>query len=139
MRSRRASASNGILNRRMRFSHETVLLAILAVIALWIVVSLVQTLSLNGSLNRQAAELHQENAALKATNDGYHRDMNAVSSGAAAEEEARKDGYARGTEKLVIIGTPPSPTPAPTPRPAAHHGADGPLPDLWHWITRAKN
>ena len=139
MRPRRASASNGIVDKRLRLSHQTFLLAAMAIFGLWMVGSLFQELSLNQSLSQQAASLHDQNAALRTTNDAYRKDIGAVTSGAASEEEARKDGYARGTEKLVIIGTPPSPTPAPTARPAAHHSSDGPLTALWRLVTRAGN
>jgi len=49
------------------------------------------------------------------TNDGYRTDIAVVSSGAAAEEEARKNGYARSNEKLYVLTTPPPATPAPSP------------------------
>ncbi|HEY4024784.1 MAG TPA: septum formation initiator family protein [Candidatus Dormibacteraeota bacterium] len=113
MRQRRASASNGILDKRVRLSHQTFLLAAMAVIGLWMVGSLAQEISLNQSLSRQSADLRDRNAALRATNDQYRKDIAAVSSGAAAEEEARKDGYARSDEKLYLIATPPPATPAP--------------------------
>ena len=118
MRHRRASASNGILDQRVRLSHQTFLLAAMAVIGLWMVGSLVQEVSLNQSLSRQSADLRDRNASLRATNDEYRKDIAAVSSGAAAEEEARKDGYARSDERIYLIGTPPPPTPAPA---AAKH------------------
>ena len=107
MRPRRASASNGIVDKRVRFSHQTFLLAAIAVFGLWMLGSLVQELTLNQSLIQQAAQVRNQNAALASTNDAYRKDISAVSSGAAAEEEARKDGYARGNEKLYLVGTPP--------------------------------
>jgi cell division protein FtsB len=136
MRPRRASASNGIVNKRVRLSHETLLLGGMALAGLWMVGSLLQELSLNHSLGRQAATLRQQNAALESTNDGYRKDIGAISSGAAAEEEARKDGYARSDERLYIIATPPPPTPAPAPRRAASSGsASNPIQWLWHLLT----
>lgn len=113
MRPRRASASNGIVDKRVRFSHQTFLLALMAVFALWMVGSLFQELSLNQSLNQQAASLRDQNAALRTTNDSYRKDIGAVTSGAAAEEEARKDGYARSGEKLYVVATPRPAQPAP--------------------------
>jgi cell division protein FtsB len=126
MRPRRASASNGIVDRRVRLSHQTLLLAAMAVACLWMVGSLVQGLALNHSLNDQAAALRDQNAALATTNDEYSRDIAAVSSGAAAEEEARKDGYARSDEKLYLIATPPPPTPPPA-KPKHAGSSAGPL------------
>ncbi|SRR6266566_7195013 len=138
MRPRRASASNGTVNQRVRLSQQTVLLGATAVAALWMVGSLLQEVTLNQSLSRQAATLRDQNAALQQTNDGYRRDIGAISSGAAGEEEARKDGYARKDEKLYIIATPPPPTAAPAARPrsrAAPGGAGNPLEPLWRLVT----
>lgn len=113
MRARRASASNGIVDKRVRLSHQTFILAAMAVFGLWMLGSLFQELSLNQSLSRQAADLQNQNGALASTNGAYRRDINAVTSGAAAEEEARKDGYARSNEKLYLVATPPPSTPVP--------------------------
>ena len=116
----------------MRLSHQTFLLAAMAVFALWMVGSLVQELSLNQSLSQQAASLHDQNAALRTTNDAYRKDIGAVTSGAAAEEEARRDGYARSNEKLYVVATPPpaNPVPAASKKPAS--GPGNPLDALRH-------
>jgi hypothetical protein len=114
MRPRRASASNGIVDKRVRLSHETFLLAAMALFGLWMVGSLFQELSLNQSLSHQAVTLRDQNAALRSTNADYRKDIGSVTSGAAAEEEARKDGYARSNEKLYLVATPPPTTPPPT-------------------------
>lgn len=113
MRPRRASASNGIVDKRVRLSHQTLILAAMAVFGLWMLGSLFQELALNQSLSQQAADVQNQNAALASTNDAYRKDIGAVTSGAAAEEEARRDGYARGNEKLYLVGTPPPSTPVP--------------------------
>ena len=135
MRPRRASASNGIVKRRLRLSHQTVLGAVIAVIGLWIIGSLVQEISLEHSLSQQASKLREQNAALEATNQGYRRDIAAVSSGAAAEEEARKDGYARSEERTYIIATPPPPTPQPrTAKTGAPTGPAAALQAAWHFM-----
>ena len=136
MRLRRASASNGIVNKRIRLSQENLLLSGMALVGLWMLGSLLQELSLNHSLSQQAAGLRERNAALATTNDGYRKDISAISSGAAAEEEARKDGYARSDERLYIVATPPPSTPPPAPRPAAARaGSANPLEALWHLLT----
>jgi cell division protein FtsB len=132
MRPRRASASNGIVDRRVRVSHETLILAAMAVVALWMAGSLAQELSLNAALSGQTGDLRARNAALRTTNDEYRRDIAAVSSGAAAEEEARRGGYARGDEKLYLVATPPPPTPAPRPKAKAAPAWPGPLELLRH-------
>ena len=133
MRPRRASASNGIVDKRVRLSHQTVLLAGMAVIGLWMVGSIIQELSLNQSLSQQAASLRDQNAALRSTNDAYRKDVGAVTSGAAAEEEARKDGYARSNEKLYLVATPPPSTPPPAAaKKAPPKSSGGPLDALRH-------
>jgi cell division protein FtsB len=132
MRPRRASASNGIVDKRVRFSHQTVLLAVMAVFGLWMLGSLVQELTLNQSLSQQAADVRSQNAALTSTNDAYRKDIGGMTSGAAAEEQARKDGYARGNEKLYLVGTPPpsAPVQAAARKPAPSSG--NPLDALRH-------
>src|SRR5215467_10477886 len=138
MRPRRASVSNGVVNRPMRLSPQAILLAVLAVIGFWMVGSLVQEVSLDRSLSHQAGQLRDQNAAIAATNQDYQRDIAAVSSGAAAEEEARRDGYARSDEHLYIIATPPPPPAAP---PSRQHATSltGPaavIQAVWHFLTR---
>jgi cell division protein FtsB len=132
MRPRRASASNGIVDKRVRLSHQTVILAAMGVVALWMAGSLVQELSLNASLSHQTSDLETRNAALRTTNDEYRRDIAAVSSGAAAEEEARKGGYARNDERLYLVATPPPATPAPRPKPKPAPAWNGPFDLLRH-------
>ncbi len=64
------------------------------------------------------AELQAQNASLQATNRAYREDIAAVSSGAAVEEDARLNGYARPGERLYLVGQPETP-----PRPAASGGS----------------
>jgi len=132
MRPRRASASNGIVDRRVRLSHQTFILAAMAVFGLWLLGSLFQELTLNQSLSQQAADLHNQNAALASTNDAYRKDIGAVTSGASAEEEARRDGYARGNEKLYLVGTPPPATPVPAAARNRSSSSGNPLEVLRH-------
>ena len=142
MRHRRASVSNGVLRpRRVRVSREMLVLVGLALVAIWIVWAFAQEVYLSHQLSRQAADLRRQNAAMQVANDGYRRDISAVSSGAAAEEEARLNGYARSDEKLYLISAPrPSPSAAPTGaasgRPQARAPA-GPLQQAWAWLTHA--
>ncbi len=135
MRPRRASASYGTVNRRTRLSHETILLALMALVGLWLMGSLVQQISLNRALNQQAADLRRQNAAVQASNDNYRRDIAAVSSGAAAEEEARLNGYARSEEKIYIVTSPSPSPPAAASRPAAQKSSLNPLEAVWNFLT----
>lgn len=88
---------------------------------LWLLWSFAQEMQLNRELAHRAAELRRQNAALESENAGYRRDIAASSSGAAAEEEARQNGYSRPTERVYLVVATPSPTPsaapARTPRP----------------------
>lgn len=90
------------------------LVAALALIGAWALSSLAQELYLEHQLNAQAAHLAAQNDALAAQNDGYRRDILALQSGAAAEEDARRNGYARSDEKVYVISAAPSPSPSPT-------------------------
>lgn len=139
MRQRRASASHGTLNRRRTVSPQMLLAGGVAVVCLWLISSLIQELALSRSLSQQAADVSAQNAALSAGNDGYQREIAALSSGAAAEEEARQDGYARSDEKLYIITTPPPPTPTPAPAraksPPSRPHKGGPLDGIWRFLT----
>jgi cell division protein FtsB len=114
MRHRKASAIYGIVNQRLRVSHQTLILAVLAVAAIWLVWSFAQEVLLSHGLARQAASLRQQNAALQTENHGYQRDIVASTSGAADEEEARGDGYSKPKEKLYVVGDSPAPTPRQT-------------------------
>ena len=141
MRHRRASVSNGVLRpRRLRLSREMLLLGGLGLVALWIVWAFAQEVYLSHELSRQAAEVRRENAALQVTNEGYRRDIAAVSSGAAAEEEARLNGYARSDEKLYLISAPASATASGQPgsgeRRARGQAESNPLERAWAWLTR---
>jgi cell division protein FtsB len=114
MRHRKPSAIYGIIDKRLRVSRETLILVALAAAATWLVWSFAQEVFFSRDLGRQAAELQQQNAALEAENRGYQRDIVASTSGAAAEEEARGDGYSKAKEKLYMVGESPAPTPART-------------------------
>jgi cell division protein FtsB len=137
MRPRRASASNGIVDRRVRLSHQTFLLGAMAIFGLWMLGSLVQGIMLERTLSDQAVALREQNANLGTTNNAYRNDIAAVSSGAAAEEDARKEGYARSNEKLYLVSTPPpSPAPAAAKRPGPPASSANPLDALRHWLGR---
>ena len=94
-------------------SKEVALLALLLVVAVWVGYAFAQEMLLNHRLNAQAAELRQQNAATAAANNGYRRDVQSITSGAANEEEARLSGYARASERLYLVTVAPSPTPQP--------------------------
>jgi len=93
-------------------------LALLLLLALccWALYSLAQEAYFEHQLSVQASHIAQQNAALASQNDAYQRDILALQTGAAAEEDARLNGYARRDEKVYVIAPAPSPSPLPTPR-----------------------
>ena len=113
-------------------SKHLLLLLVLAIVAGWAFYSFVQESYLNFQLSSQANQLRRQNDALSAQNDGYRRDTMALQSGAGAEEDARLNGYAKGDEKVYLVGPPPSPAPAAHhSRPA--HGQARPA-GFWSWF-----
>ncbi len=93
-------------------------LALLLLFALscWALYSLLQEAYLEHQLSAQAGRIAQQNDAIAAQNQGYQRDILALQTGAAAEEDARLNGYARSDEKVYLIAPAPSPSPVPAPR-----------------------
>lgn len=97
--------------------------AIVLLIALWVGYAFVQEGIVSHKLSQQAAGLRQQNAVLAAQNKGYRKDVQAITSGSADEEEARLNGYARPNERTFLVTTPPSPSPSPptSPSPTPAH------------------
>lgn len=87
-------------------SREFALLAVLLAIGLWVAYSFAQEAYLNHRLGQEAADLKRANQTLAAQNDGYRRDIGASKAGAAAEEEARLNGYARPEEHVYVVNRP---------------------------------
>ena len=114
MRHRKASAIYGIVNQPPRLSREALVVVVVALAVAWLIWSFAQEVLVSRDLGHQASQLRQQNAALQTENRGYQRDIAASTSGAAAEEEARGDGYSKPKEKLYMIGASPPPTPAHT-------------------------
>ena len=89
---------------------------LLLALSCWALYSLLQEAYLEHQLSSQAGRIAQQNAAMAAQNQGYQRDIIALQTGAAAEEDARLNGYARSDEKVYLIAPAPSPSPLPAPR-----------------------
>jgi cell division protein FtsB len=98
--------------------HALILVAIVAA-AIWAGIAFTQEAYIGHKLSQQAADLRRQNTVLAAQNQGYHKDVQAITSGAADEEEARLNGYAKPQERLYLITAAPSPSPTPTPSPTA--------------------
>jgi hypothetical protein len=89
------------------------LLALAAFVA-WMAFAYAQEAYLAHRLSQQASDLRHQNTLIAAQNQGYHKDIQAISNGAADEEEARLNGYSRPSERLYLV-TAPSPPASPSP------------------------
>jgi hypothetical protein len=96
------------------------LIIVFALAALWALYAYAQEAYLSHKLGSQVSDLHRQNALIAEQNQGYHKDIQAITTGAADEEEARLSGYSRPQERVYLVTDPPSPTPAtPSPTPKA--------------------
>ncbi len=92
-----------------------VTIAVVIIVALWVGYGFVQEAYLSHKLSQQAADLRHQNAVIVGQNQGYRKDVQAITSGSANEEEARMNGYTRPNERSFLVTTPASPSPkAPT-------------------------
>jgi len=86
--------------------------------AVWALYAYAQEAYLSHKLGQQLSDLKSQNALIADQNQAYHRDIQAITTGAANEEEARLSGYSRPQERVYLVIAPPSPTPsAPSPSP----------------------
>jgi cell division protein FtsB len=93
--------------------------AVAIVVALWIGYGFVQEAFLSHKLSQQAADLRHQNAVIVSQNQGYKKDVQAITSGSANEEEARMNGYTKPNERSFLVTTPASPSPKPPATPSA--------------------
>lgn len=121
--------------RRSRYVEAASLLVLIA-FAAWIAYSFAQEAYIDHRLAQERAARAAQNAQIQAQNDAYQRDIAAVMSGADAEESARRDGYARLSEKVYVVAPPPADaSPA-----KAVVKVDDSQGDLWggitHWLSQ---
>jgi cell division protein FtsB len=88
------------------------------VVAIWVGYVFAQEAYLSHKLTQQAADLRHQNAVIASQNQGYKKDVQAITSGSANEEEARLNGYAKPSERTFLVTTPPSPSPTPAASPS---------------------
>jgi cell division protein FtsB len=102
---------------------HAIIIAVVLGAAIWAAVAFAQEAYIGHKLTQQVADLRKQNSALVSQNAGYRKDVQAITSGTAAEEEARQNGYAKPQERLYLItaarSPSPSPKPSPTPSPSA--------------------
>ena len=113
MRYSRAVAATGTV-RTNAFGVRHAVIAIAACAGLrWAGVAFAQEAYVSHRLGQQVADLRKQNAQLAAQNAGYRKDVQAIQSGTAYEEEARQNGFAKPNERVFLVA--PAPTPSPTP------------------------
>lgn len=93
--------------------------AVFLVVAIWVGYAFAQEAYLSHKLTQQAADLRHQNAVIASQNQGYKKDVQAITSGSANEEEARLNGYAKPSERTFLVTTAPSPSPTPVASPPA--------------------
>jgi cell division protein FtsB len=120
MRYTTALTAPGTPRPRTNALRRIALTIVLVVAAAWALYGYAQEAYLNHKLGQQVSDLRQQNALIAEQNQGYHRDIQAITTGAADEEEARLSGYSRPQERVYLVTAAPSPTPAPpSPSPKA--------------------
>ena len=119
MRHSKAIVAAGSVRTSGHGVRRTIIVAVVAVIAVWTAYAFAQEAYIGHKLSQQVADLHDQNSRLAAENKGYRKDVLSMTSGAANEEEARQNGFARTGEHVYLITDPPSPSPkAPAVTPA---------------------
>ena len=109
--------------RTSAFGVRHAVIAMAALVAfVWAGAAFAQEAYLSHRLSDQVSNLRKQNSLLVGQNAGYRKDVDALKSGVANEEEARLNGYARPNEKLYLVTAPVSPSPtasasvSPTPK-----------------------
>ncbi|TMD15403.1 MAG: hypothetical protein E6I27_09565 [Chloroflexi bacterium] len=95
---------------------QVVIAAGVGVALTWGGVAFAQEAYVSHRLSQQVSEIRKQNTEIAAQNAGYRKDVQALQSGTADEEEARRNGYAKPNEKLYLVTTPPTPSPSPRSR-----------------------
>ncbi len=98
---------------------RAVLSGVVALAVVWAGVAFAQEAYIGHKLSQQAADLRHQNTVLAAQNQGYRKDVQGMTSGAADEEESRLNGYAKPQERLYLVTAAPSPSPSPQASPSA--------------------
>jgi cell division protein FtsB len=117
MRYNRVIVASGTLRTRALGMRHALVVAVVFGALLWAGVAFAQEAYIGHRLSQQVADLRHQNTVLAAQNQGYKKDVQAITSGTASEEEARLNGYARPQERLYLVTA--APTPSPTPPPSA--------------------
>jgi cell division protein FtsB len=102
--------------RTSAFGVRHLVIAMAALVAfVWAGAAFAQEAYLSHKLSDQVANVRKQNVVLAGQNAGYRKDVDALKSGVANEEEARLNGYARPNERLYLVTAPVSPSPTASP------------------------
>lgn len=145
MRQRRAGATAGTVSPRFQASRRALARGAVVVLVAWLGWAFADEAWTASRLAAQASDLRHRNAVMQAQNDQYQRDIATVESGAAGEEVARENGYAKPGEHIYVVATPapaapasPGPGGAPSTSRAevtVHGAAPGPFDRLGRWLS----
>ena len=119
MRYNKALVAAGTLRTNAFGMRHAVITSVIVAASIWAGVAFVQEAYIGHRLSQQVADLRKQNTVLAAQNQGYRKDVQAITSGAADEEEARLNGYAKPQERLYLVTAVPSPSPTPAASPSA--------------------
>lgn len=109
----------GSIQTRALGMRHAVIAAVVFVALVWAAIAFVQEAALSQRLDQQVSDLRKQNSAIAAQNAGYNKDVQALNNGAADEEEARLNGFAKPNEKTYLVAS-PSPAPLASPSPKSH-------------------
>ncbi|HKV88962.1 MAG TPA: septum formation initiator family protein [Candidatus Dormibacteraeota bacterium] len=123
MRHSKATSATGTLRTNSLGARQLVIIVIAAVALIWAGIAFAQEAYISHRLSQQAADLRHQNTQLGAQNAAYRKDVKSITSGAATEEEARQNGFAKPYEKTYLVAPPPTPSPSPSPKPSPSPGA----------------
>ena len=113
----KAVAATGTLRTKSIGARQLVILIVASVAIAWAAIAFAQEAYISHKLSQQASDLRQQNAQLGAQNAAYKKDVQTITSGAAAEEDARLNGYAKPNERTFLVAPAASPLPSPSPSP----------------------
>ncbi len=111
MRYTTALTPPGVPRPRSNGLRRIALTMVFVLAAVWALYAYAQEAFLSHKLGQQVSDLRRQNGLISAQNQGYHRDIQAITTGAGNEEEARQNGYSRPQEKVYLVTAAPSPTP----------------------------
>jgi hypothetical protein len=114
MRYSKVIVANGTVRTNTLGLRQAVIVAVIAAATIWAGIAFAQEAYIGHKLTQQVSDVRKQNSVLAAQNQGYRKDVQAITSGSADEEEARLNGYARPSERLYLVTAVPTPSPTPS-------------------------